>query len=132
MRAYRARKAALGLKHVSQWVADAPADALSFSTHRLLDARSLALHCVIARRISANPALVKIARDNLRRWRQRQPGTAPRYLDEWEEILAEPLPEIVAFITSFSDRAVQLRQSSPFAGVLTGEERNRIYDAFRT
>lgn len=132
MRAYRARKAAVGLKSVSQWVCDSPADALAFSTHRLLDARSLALHCLIARRISADPKLLGIARDNLRRWRRQQTATPPRYLQEWAEILAQPWPAIAAFITSFSDRAIRLRQSSPFAGVLSTEERNRIYDAFRT
>jgi hypothetical protein len=131
MRAYRARKAAVGLKNVSQWVPDPPADTLAFPTHRLLEARSLALHCLIARRISADPTLLGIARDNLRRWRRRQTGAAPRYLREWEDILAQPWPAIAAFITSFSERAIRMRQSSPFAGVLSNIERNRVYDAFR-
>jgi hypothetical protein len=132
MRAYRARKASLGLRSVSQWVTAAPGDADTFSNHRLLDARSLALHCLIARRVSAEPALLEVARDNLRRWQAQRPGALPRYLGEWEKILAQPWPDIAGFISSFSARAVRLRQSSPFAGVLRTEERNRVYAAFRT
>jgi hypothetical protein len=35
------------------------------------------------------------------------------------------------FMTSLRDKAVRLRQSSPFAGLLTPQERRRVYDAFR-
>lgn len=131
MRDYRARKLALGLRNAREWVAGTPADATVFSSHRLLDARSLALHCLVAQRISADPALLEIARDNLRRWRALRPEAPPRYLDEWDRILGKPWPAIAAFITSFSERAIRLRQSSPFAGVLTPAERARVYAAFR-
>jgi hypothetical protein len=35
-------------------------------------------------------------------------------------------------ITELSENATRLRQSSPFAGVLSPVERRRIYEAFRT
>ncbi len=50
----------------------------------------------------------------------------PAYLNEWQEILDQPWPAVAAFITSFSDKAVRLRQSSPFAGVLTPKERKQV------
>jgi hypothetical protein len=34
-------------------------------------------------------------------------------------------------LVSRSERATRLRQSSPFAGVLTPAERRRVYEAFR-
>jgi hypothetical protein len=34
-------------------------------------------------------------------------------------------------VTEQSENAARLRQSSPFAGVLSPAERKRIYDAFR-
>jgi ribosomal 50S subunit-associated protein YjgA (DUF615 family) len=44
-------------------------------------------------------------------------------LEEWRDILSRPWPEIAALITDADEAAVRLRQSSPFAGVLTRAER---------
>lgn len=132
MRRYRARQKAAGLKTVARWVPRADARALPpFSLHRVLEARSLALHCLIARRIMADPSLIAVARHNVDAWRRRAAGAEPGYLDEWRRILALPPPQLAALITEQSENAVRLRQSSPFAGVLTAAERKRIYDAFR-
>ena len=133
MRRYRARKKAVGFKSVVRWLR--PEDVLDdtvFSTHRLLEARSLALHCRIARKIARNPSLVDVARRNVTAWRRKAVGKVPRYLVEWERILAQPWSQVAALITEQSENAARLRQSSPFAGVLTASERKRIYDAFRT
>ena len=129
MRAYRKRKRAAGLKSVSRWVATEE-EYSRYSDHRLLDARSLAMHCKIAQKISRDPELLKIAEQNLARWRQKSAGEYPRYLEEWQEIIDRPWMEIADFITSISDDATRLRSSSPFAGVLGAEERKRIYEAF--
>ncbi len=130
MRAYRKRKRASGLKSESRWV-PAKENAISrYSDHRILDARSLAMHCKIAQKISREPELLDVARQNLARWSQKSAGENPRYLEEWQKILDRPWMEIAAFITSISDDAIRLRSSSPFAGVLSAEERKRIYEAF--
>jgi hypothetical protein len=97
----------------------------------VLDARSLALHCLIAQKIMADPSLIDIARRNLAAWRRKSAGAEPRYLDEWQQILARPWPQVAGLITEQSDNATRLRQSSPFAGILSTVERRRIYDAFR-
>ena len=103
-----------------------------YSDHAILDARSLAMHCLIARKIAHDPQLLEIARSNLSAWkRSRTTAERPRYLDEWERVLRRPWPEIAAFITSTSAEAARLRQSSPFAGVLDPVERRRVYEAFR-
>jgi hypothetical protein len=129
MRAFRKRKREAGMKSVSRWV---PTDGeySRYSDHRLLDARSLAMHCKIAQKISRDPELLNTAKENLARWSQKSAGERPRYLQEWEEILDRPWPEIADFITSISGDAIRLRSSSPFAGVLSAEERKRIYEAF--
>ena len=130
MRRYRARQKAAGLKAVASWVPRAQA-ATTFSSHRVLDARSLALHCLIAQKIRADPSLIDIARRNLAAWRRNSAGAEPRYLKEWQRILARPWPQVAGLITEQSDNATRLRQSSPFAGILSTVERRRIYDAFR-
>jgi hypothetical protein len=98
---------------------------------RVLDARSLAMHVAIARKIERAPELLDIPRRNLERWSARSPDSPPPWLREWRQILRRPWPEIAALISELSENAARLRQSSPFAGVLTPAERRRIYEAFR-
>src|SRR5712692_1637799 len=93
--------------------------------HRIIEARSLAMHCLIARKIETDRRLLDAARHNLGEWIARYGDGAPRALGEWREILARPWPEIAALITDAGESAARLRQSSPFAGVLTPTERRR-------
>jgi hypothetical protein len=131
MRAYRARKRAAGLKRVSEWKPVSSENMSSYSDHRLLDARSLALHCKIAHKINKDRSLLTIPEKNLQRWSQNSPNQIPQYIKEWRRILAQPWPEVAALMTSCTEDAIRLRQSSPFAGVLEPLERKRIYEAFR-
>lgn len=131
MRRLRARRKAAGLRAVLRWVA--PHDAAPYySSHRLAEARSLAMHAAIARKISREPALLKIPHRNLDRWQARWDHAPPRWYYEWRDLLALPWPKIAARITEPSEEGARLRQSTPFAGVLDETERGRIYDAFRT
>lgn len=72
MKLMRARCKAAGLKSVAAWV---PHERLNsppvYSAHRLLDARSLAMHALIAEKIRSDPRLIGLARANLDRWRAR-------------------------------------------------------------
>lgn len=131
MRAYRKRKRDAGLKSVRHWEPADGAGVRQYSDHRILDARSLAMHCKIAQKISRDPDLLDKARANLERWSAKSEEPVPQYLREWREILERPWPEIAELITTMSDDATRLRSSSPFAGVLSAGERNQIYAAFR-
>ena len=129
MRAYRKRKRDAGLKNVRRWE---PVEGVrQYSDHRILDARSLAMHCKIAQKISRDPVLLDKARANLERWIAKSEDPLPQYLHEWQEILTRPWLEIAEIITSMSEDSTRLRSSSPFAGVLTADERDQIYAAFR-
>ena len=131
MRAYRKRKRDAGLTSVRRWE---PADGTAlgrYSDHRILDARSLAMHCKIAQKISRDSRLLKKAKSNLSRWSAKIDGPKPRYLKEWHEILEKPWPTIAEMMTRMSEDATRLRSSSPFAGILSEKEREQIYAAFR-
>jgi hypothetical protein len=133
MRRMRARRKATGYKSVTAWVRRTPTDSQAlYSSHRRLDARSLAMHALIAEKIRTDPQLVDVARNNLERWSARWPNKAPAWFEEWRQILRWQWPRIAALLTEQSEHAIRLRQSSPFAGVLNAEERKRIYEAFRT
>jgi hypothetical protein len=97
--------------------------------HDRLERRSLALHQAIADKLREHPELLSIAVGNIERWSQRR-GRAQPYLDAWREILGLPFPELLNLIEEDSPRMAELRQSTPFAGVLDPRERWRIYDTF--
>lgn len=130
MRAYRKRKRDAGFKSVRRWQ---PAEDVGrrFSDHRILDARSLAMHCRIAMKIDKDKELLEKAKANLERWQDKSPDPEPRYLREWRNILERPWPEVAELMTSMSEEATRLRSSSPFAGILSAEEREQVYAAFR-
>ena len=93
-------------------------------SHQWIDRRSLALHEAVAARLEARPELLEVARANLDRWLQVHPAPALR---EWRDLLERvSLPELLSVLRSSSEAAARLRQSSPFAGVLTPEERQSI------
>jgi len=131
MRAYRKRKRDAGLKSVRRWEPEEGSGTRHYSDHRILDARSLAMHCKIAQKITRDPNLLNKAKANLERWSAKSRDPRPQYLREWEQILERPWPEIAELITSMSEDATRLRSSSPFAGVLTTDQRDQIYEAFR-
>jgi hypothetical protein len=103
-----------------------------YSDHQHLDARSLALHCLVARKILSNPALIDRARITLAGWRAQAAEPVPPHFAEWERILVASPAEIAGFLASMAEDATRLRQSSPFTDFLTPEERSRIYEAFRS
>src|SRR6266540_1203627 len=95
-------------------------------THRVPELQALVYHRAIAERL--DDQIVDDARRRLRRW-SRSGRIDPRWSDEWDRILAMPLPEIQSAISADSKRARELRQTSPFAGILTEQERRRLVKA---
>lgn len=95
------------------------------------DARSLWLAYATAGRIVADPSrALRLAGENLARMRAAQPR-ASRWLDEWSRLLAGPISEVLATLTSPAPKARELRANSPFAGLLTEQDRLRVLESFR-
>lgn len=92
------------------------------SSHERLDRRSLAMHCLIADKIRAEPKLFEIASQNIERW-SRAPGRNGQLLAAWSRLLEQGMLAALAVATEDSERARELRQSTPFAGVLSPQER---------
>ena len=104
-----------------------------WSDHSLQDAKSLALHTVIAYKISKDPSLLEKAREKLADMRNRhEPDDMPLYIEEWEQILTLHWEQIAALLIAVTDEAILLRHCSPFAGILTQAEREKIFEAFRS
>jgi hypothetical protein len=94
--------------------------------HRGADLRSLAYHRVVAQRLDGQ--IISAARDRIQRWRA-EGKLHTDYAGRWEELLSRPASEIAAVLAEDSEDGRDLRQNSPFAGVLTEPERRRILEA---
>lgn len=93
--------------------------------------RSLWLHHAIAAKLRADPdAALERARRNLARMAAVHPGAAP-LLREWRRILRRPIPDIVDVLLDPRPHARDLRQVTPFAGLLPARERADVYASFR-
>lgn len=51
-------------------------------------------------------------------------------LQEWLDALNGPIDGVIELLTSRTERAIRLRQSNPFAGLLSISERNAIIRRF--
>lgn len=91
------------------------------------DERSLRMARVIAGMIKSDPSLIRRALQHTNRLLHEGQGTATHDISEWRTLLQTYSPERVRdILVSRSSRAERLRRSSPFFGILTPEERDRV------
>lgn len=93
------------------------------SLHRAQDLQSFLMHREAVRLLRADPTLVAQAEVTLSRWMSNSDPHSRPLLERWTEIVAAPDWDAVL---ANSDDAQQLRQASPFAGVLPDETRLAI------
>ena len=93
--------------------------------------RSLALHGAIATRLREDPApILAAARATLARMIARADSSS-QPVREWKVLLDRPLPALLPLLTDPAPWMRELRQVTPFAGVLSARERAAVYRAFR-
>ncbi|MFA6958489.1 MAG: hypothetical protein WC538_21690 [Thermoanaerobaculia bacterium] len=97
-------------------------------SHETIDQRSLAMVRAIVAKIDADPARTGLehAREVCRNWVSA--GNRPAM--EWSVIMALPWEEIRTILLDESEEGQRLRQSDPFCGILSPEERWTIYREF--
>lgn len=94
--------------------------------HRNAEIQSLAYHRLVAERLT--PDLIDAARERVDRWEQ-SGRLHSKWADAWREVLGRSPAAIKRALRSSGSSARQLRQTSPFAGVLTEHERRRLVEA---
>lgn len=78
-------------------------------------------------------AVLGCARTNLARLQGLHPrGRGATWLSEWEKLLDGPIDDVLDVLTSQTSRSRELRANSPFAGVLSSEEREQALLAFQS
>lgn len=94
--------------------------------------RSLWLAFAVGGRIAADPgAACSLARRNLTTMRQSARGHGVSWLDEWERLLDGSIEDLLTALTSRSPHGRDLRQNSPFAGVLSEVERAQVLSSWK-
>jgi excisionase family DNA binding protein len=92
---------------------------------------SLWLHRAVAGHLVQDPAtVIEHAWANLDELSREHPSAGP-WLDAWRRALDSGPEHVLQVLTSPAESAIELRQNSPFAGVLDDGERRRVLDAFR-
>ena len=100
------------------------------NSHEHINQRSLWLARAIVSRVDSDPersGLAK-AREVCQRWNKREPVAAVR---EWLAILDHPWEEVRRVLLDVSEEGKRLRQSNPFCGVLTPQERWKVYKTYK-
>lgn len=94
------------------------------------DRRSIHLHRAIGQRLAARPdEVLRRARRNLTIMRAQHRG-ARGLFDHWRILLRLPVQDLVDLLTDPRPWMRDLRQVTPFAGVLSTAERTEVYRAF--
>lgn len=98
------------------------------------DRRSRWLNIAVAGELVRDPdTVLSRARQNLELLQAKHPrGQGADWLRQWEKLLDGPVDDVLDVLTSTTPRARELRTNSPFAGVLTGEDREQVLHAFQT
>jgi hypothetical protein len=93
--------------------------------------RSLWLNRVVAVRIAEAPdRALAIARENLARMEAVNTDGNP-WLERWRAVLDAGIDAVLGVLAARDPEATDLRQNSPFAGVMDYREREQVLENFR-
>jgi excisionase family DNA binding protein len=97
------------------------------------DRFSLALHCLVATELLRNEEAVRSrGRTNLETLRRADAdGAATSYLDAWDRLLRGDLESLIGALTGTEHAARDLRNVTPFAGVVSDAQRRKLIRTIR-
>ena len=87
--------------------------------------RSLALHREVAERLRRDPELLEAARERVERWLA-EGSVHEEWAASWKSVIDAGLEAVIEVLTDTDLAAHDLRQVSPFAGVLDPRTRWKI------
>lgn len=96
--------------------------------------RSLWMHRALLGPLMLDPqGVLGTALENIERWKSkhRADGMSVHYLEQWEHIIGEGVDAVAEVFSGQDEAASELRQNSPFAGVISDSERRQALLSFR-
>jgi len=100
----------------------------------LIDRCSLELNRLVAEKIRRQPELMDFARNKLDRIlaEPHLPESGKEALREWQAIFSrKSFEEILEILVEDSDEGQRLRQSTPFTGILSQNEREVVFRRYK-
>lgn len=94
--------------------------------HRPAELRSLEMHRLIAERLTAE--IVARAKERVGQWLEDGRPVHPYWAQQWQRLLERPVDEIRELLAADTQEMRDLRQATPFAGVLDESERRQIIE----
>lgn len=88
------------------------------------------MHRLIAQRLPGEPELISEALARLQRWSEAK-TISDHYVSQWRTLLEGPRDALTALMVDPGPRGRELRQSTPFAGVLDPRTRWRLWREVR-
>ncbi|MBC7460351.1 MAG: hypothetical protein H7287_03215 [Thermoleophilia bacterium] len=98
---------------------------LTGMSHRTAELRSIELHRMVADRIVQDGTIVDRAAARVRGW-MADGSVHGIYATAWLELLEGPPADLLELLVDDSVRAADLRQVTPFAGVISDRDRQDI------
>jgi predicted transcriptional regulator len=96
-------------------------------THKEKNQHMLELSRKLAEAIELDISLIRRAKEHVQRMLKKDHGSATKDIKEWRDILESySIRRLSRFLTSNSERANRLRQSSPFFAILSTDEQNQL------
>lgn len=93
--------------------------------------KTLGWHRLAVAKLKRHPELLETVRANIEGYKRRGSPRAMHYFLEWEEHFARGSEHLFAIALEESEHAADLRQCSPFGGILTNEERWQYFRDFK-
>jgi len=84
----------------------------------------------LADKLEGDSGLLRIPLENIKNWRANGRLADTRFLDQWEEMITvarasdEGMEALLAFVRRNGEKTRAMKSCSPFAGVLTRDERD--------
>lgn len=95
-------------------------------SHRPAELRSIELHRAVARRIGEDSAIIDRASSRVAEWIARGGPVDVARARRWQALLDGPRDELLGALVEDTPEMCDLRQVTPFAGVVDARERWRI------
>lgn len=88
-----------------------------------LTERTLGLHKLIAQKIKQDPGLLSVVEANIEHYKRIASPRSRHYYEAWGEHFKKGFDHFLSLATEESEEADDLRQCSPFTGILSNKER---------
>jgi hypothetical protein len=98
-------------------------------THRTPELRSIAFHRLVAEQL--DDEVIALARTRVEGWLAHGGPVAGASARRWRSLLARRPADLATALTEDTEEMRELRQSTPFAGAVSPEERWRILREIR-